>query len=116
MSTRLEATLPAPRVLQLQQLATELHMSKSDLVAEAVTILLEAAQESRRGHRLAFVDAARGNVRELALPSLSQLAWTAHEANADLTPAARKRARKVLAKPAAPTAALRKAFARRTAR
>ena len=113
---RLEATIPAPRATQLQQLATELNMSKSDLVAEALTILLTAAMESRQGRRLAFVDVARTDVRELAIPSLSQLEWTARHQPRQLSAVARKRGGKVLKAPAAPKAALRKAFSRSATR
>jgi hypothetical protein len=110
---RLEATIPAPRALQLQQLATELNISKSDLVAEALTILLAAATECRHGRRLAFVDVARKAVRELAIPSLSQLEWTANHQERTLSEPGQRRAHKVLKTKARPKTALRKAFAAR---
>jgi hypothetical protein len=76
---RVEATLPDARGQQLDDVAEELGLTRSQLIDEAVSVFLASLLEARRGLRLAFVDtAAQRIVREIITPSLAQLDWTAH--------------------------------------
>ena len=70
--------------------------------------------EVRKGHRLAVIDrASKAAVVELTSPSLTQLEWLAHRETLDLSPAAAGRLAALVSKPAAPTAALKRAVRRR---
>lgn len=111
---RIEATLPDPRGLQLAELADELKMSKSELVQEAISLLMMALSGARRGQRVAMIDAASQRVvAEVTTPLLTQIEWTAGREKMTLS---RREAAKVdalVAEPPAPTRALRKAMRRR---
>lgn len=105
---RIEATLPDGRGQQLDAAARELGLSRSELISEAVSILLTALHECRRGFRLALVNAAeRKVVRELVTPALAQVEWQAHRGKVTLPNGAK------LAADPEPTPALRKLTARR---
>ena len=110
---RLEATIADPRGEQLSQLAEQLRVSKSQLVEEALAVFLKAVLEAKRGLRLAIIDpTSRQAVCEVASPSLTQLEWTAHQASIAVTPEALDQVAKLVDKPPAPTAKLRRAVAR----
>jgi len=110
---RLETTLPDPRAAQLAKLADELHVSKSTLIDEALSLLFTGLIESRRGRRLAIIDAETQRVvSQVSTPSLSQLEWTAHPEEVRLTPKALSRVAELIADPPPPTPALRRAMAR----
>lgn len=110
---RLETTLPDPRAAQLAKLADELHVSKSALIDEALSLLFTGLIEARKGHRLAIIDARTQRViSQVATPSLSQLEWTTYSEEIVLTPKALSRVAELIANPPPPTPALRKAMAR----
>src|SRR5512132_1503942 len=83
---RVEATVPEIRQKQLAALARDLGLSKSQVVEEAVALYLMAAEEAKRGLRLAMCDAETGKaVRELITPSLGQLEWASQRQRVVLT-------------------------------
>lgn len=115
-SIRVEATLPEPRGLQLTELATELNVTKSDLVQEAISLLMTALSGARRGQRVAMIDAAsREVVTEVLTPLLTQIEWTVGREKITLSQREAARVDELLSKPPAPTPALRKAMARHKA-
>jgi hypothetical protein len=111
---RIEATIADPRAEQLSQLADQLHVSKSQLIEEALAVFLKAVLEAKLGRRLAFIDpTSRQAVCEVASPSLTQLEWTAHQASIQVTSEAMEQVARLVTKPPAPTAKLKRAMARR---
>lgn len=78
-SERLQATLPAPAMEQLQRLREELGLDTSAVVQEAIDLFAKAVLEARRGCRLAFMSSAQpAIIREYSSPSLTRLEWAAH--------------------------------------
>jgi uncharacterized protein (DUF1778 family) len=115
-SIRVEATLPEPRGLQLAELADELNVTKSDLVQEAVSLLITALSGARRGQRVAMIDAAsREVVTEVTTPLLTQIEWTVRREKIILSRREAAKVDELLSNPPEPTPALRKAMARRKA-
>lgn len=109
---RIEATLPESRGLQLNEVATELNVTKSALVEEALSLLLTALTGVRRGQRVAMIDAASQKVVvEVVTPLLTQIEWTAGREKITLSRREAEKVGALLADPPAPTAALRKAMA-----
>lgn len=106
---RVEATVPEARSRQLQALAEELGVSRSQVVEEALALYLTAAVEVRRGRRVALCDAVTGHaVRELLTPGLSQLEWSAEHEHLQLHDAAFDSVATALEKPRAPNDALKR--------
>lgn len=110
---RLEATISDPRGEQLQDLADELRLSKSQVIEEAIALFQKAVMEVRRGHRVAIIEAeSQRPVCELASPSLTQLEWATHRLELSLTEGEAGRMDAALTTPKAPPDALKRAFAR----
>ena len=112
-STRVETTLPVPLEHQFTELANELSVTKSELVKEAISLLITAFSGARRGQRVAMIDAtSREVVTEVVTPLLTQLEWTAGRDRVALSQREAAKVDELLANPPAPTPALRKAVAR----
>ena len=78
---RIEATIPDATGEQLNQLTGELGVTRSQIVEEALALLVRAVLEARRGRRVAIVEAeTQRTVCEIVSPILSQLEWAAHRA------------------------------------
>ncbi len=76
---RLQATLPAPVMEQLQRLREELGLVTSDIVREAIDLFAKAVLEAKRGARLASTSSAQPPVvREYSSPTLTRLEWDAY--------------------------------------
>jgi hypothetical protein len=110
---RLEATLSETRREQLRTLQAELKLTKSQVIDEALSIFLKAYMETKRGNRLAIIDADGRQTVEVASPSLSQVEWASFSKRLKLSTPAVNKIKRMIKHPAAPTAALRKAMARR---
>ena len=111
---RLEATIPDPQGEAADKVAEELGLTRSQLVQEAVALYLKAVMEVRNGRRLAVIDRkSKSAIIELTSPALTQLEWLATGETIDLSPAAAERLATLLAKPPAPTPALKRAVRRR---
>ena len=110
---RIEATIPDGRRDQLETLQAELGLSKSQVVDEALALFLHAYLEAKKGRRLAIIESESGKqISEVTSPSLGHVEWTNYRQSLKLSAAAVEKIRQMVKKPAAPTAALRKAFAR----
>ena len=98
---RIEATVPDATGRQLNELTSELGVTRSQVV------------EARRGRRVAIVEAeTQKTVCEIVSPILSQLEWAAHRSKLVLEAKAMKDlARALQAKEASP--ALRKLLSKR---
>jgi hypothetical protein len=108
---RIEATISDARGEQLQQLADELHISKSQLVEEALSVFQKAVLELKRGRRLAIVEAdLQRTVCEVASPSLTQLEWASHREQVIVPPEGLVKAHDLMRSPPAPSESLKKAF------
>jgi hypothetical protein len=104
---RLEATIPESRGKAVDQLATELGLSRSQVIDEALAIYLQAVSAVRRGHRLVAVDPqAKGLDVLLMTPTLAALEWASRPEPLNVSPEALEKVRALLAEPPAPTAAL----------
>ncbi len=111
---RIEATIPEATGEQLNQLTDELGVTRSQIVEEALALLVRAVLEARRGRRVAIVEAdTQKTVCEIVSPILSQLEWAAHRTKIALDAKAMKELARALEAPAEPTAALRKLMSKR---
>jgi hypothetical protein len=111
---RIEATLPETRREQLRTLQAELKLTKSQVLDEALSMFLKAYMETKRGNRLAIIEAdSKRTVCEVASPALSQVEWASFRRSLKLSASAAKRVKGMIERPASPTAALRKAMGRR---
>lgn len=111
---RLEATISDPRHEQLQHLAEELRVTKSQVIDEALALFQKAVMEVRKGHRVAIIEAeSQRPVCEMASPSLTQIEWTAHRQKLRLSGTEAARLSAAEESPARPTKALEQGFARR---
>jgi hypothetical protein len=108
--SRIEATIPDPRLRQVQELESELGLSKSQIVDEALALLFKAVSETRQGKRVGFV-ANSGHVTEFSSPSLSLLEWTVDKKPLVLTNESFDRVVELSSAP--PNAALKRASRRR---
>jgi hypothetical protein len=110
---RLEATVTDARHEQIQELADEMNISKSQVIDEAVALFAKAVIETKHGRRIAIIDAdTREPVAEIVSPSLTTLEWASHRKRLTISKGAMGVIGGELKKPSAPTRALRKAFAR----
>ncbi|MBI4821784.1 MAG: hypothetical protein HY791_36325 [Deltaproteobacteria bacterium] len=123
MSSRIEATFADPNAELLSALARELRLSKSQVLEEAVALFQKVVLETRRGHRLAFIDSDRKAVLEFATPTLVRLEsagtvdWGATERpQLTLAAAAADTVDRLNAAPPEPSPALRGALKRRRGR
>ena len=77
-------------------------------------MFLKAYMETKRGNRLAIIDPAdQRTVCEVASPALSQVEWASFRLSLKLSDPSAKKVKRMIERPAAPTAALKKAMARR---
>ncbi len=104
--SRLEATIPEPRLEQVRWLERELGLSKSQIVDEALSVFAKLVMEAKRGHRTCFID-AQERIREFTSPALAQLEWEAHRERIVLPDADFDRVQQTLDNPPKPGAALR---------
>jgi hypothetical protein len=88
---RFEATIPDGRAAAAIMLASDLGLSRSQLIDEALSLFLMATIEAKRDRKLVTVDRQTGAVAcELTTPTLATLAWnlgsapTDHHADADI--------------------------------
>jgi hypothetical protein len=82
---RLEATVPESRGNAVDKLASELGLSRSQLIDEALALFLKAVLEARRGRRLVTLDRRSSQPAcELATPTLSALEWALSTEKLDL--------------------------------
>ena len=111
---RLEATVPDSRGRAVDELASELGLSRSQVVDEAVSMFMQAVTAVRGGRRLVAVsaDTAAGPDCLIMTPTLSTLEWTSRSEPVNLSPKAIERVRALIAAPPAPSAGARAAAAR----
>jgi hypothetical protein len=115
---RLEATVPESRGQAVDQLATELGLSRSQVIDEALAVYFQAVSAIRRGQRLVAVDPeAKGLDCIIVTPTLAALEWSARPEPMNVSPETLEKIRALLADPPAPGARLRAAAERfKTAR
>jgi hypothetical protein len=115
--SRIEATIPEPRLEQVKHLEQELGLTKSQIVEEAIGLFFKAVLEVGKGHRVGFMANDRKSlVVEFTSPALSQVEWAAHRETIRLSDTGFDRVQELVEKPPAPTAALKAAMARRKKR
>ena len=115
--SRIEATIPEPRLEQVKHLEEELGLTKSQIVEEAIGLFFKAVLEVRQGHRVGFMANDKKSLAvEFTSPALSQVEWTTHRETIRLSNKGFARMKQLLDKPAAPAAALKAAVARRKKR
>lgn len=111
---RLEATVPDSRAQALETLATELGLSKSQVVDEAVSMFIQAVTAVRGGRRLVAVaaDASKAPDCLIMTPTLSALEWTSRSEPLQVSVEALERVRGLIAEPPPPGQRGRAAAAR----
>lgn len=115
-SYRLQAMLPAPYEVQLEQLRAELQVDTTEVIKEALSIFAKAVLEVRQGRRVAFMDEKRQVLSEYSSPSLTRLEWNARDESRIVLPDSDfDRVVDELEKPAKPPSRLR-ALAQRKSR
>jgi len=113
---RIEATIADLRGKQVDSLAEELGVSKSQLVDEALSLFVKAAMETKQGNRVAIVSReSREPICELASPSLTQLEWVADTQKVRISARGLGRVARLIDRAPAPPAALRRALGRKKA-
>lgn len=106
---RLETTVSGSQGEAVSALADELGVPKSELLGEAVALLVMAAREARKGRRLATMSPeGSGTVTQLLTPLLSQLEWAANVERIRLPAAEFHKVAAAVAKPSKPNAALKR--------
>lgn len=110
---RLEATIGDRRAEQLETLAEELGVSKSQLIEEALALFIRAAMEHKRGRKLAIMGDGTEPMCEIVSPSLTHLDWTFHREQIVVSPEGAARIGKLVAHPPQPGPALRRALSRK---
>jgi hypothetical protein len=111
--SRIEATIPEPRLEQVKDLEKELGLSKSQIVEEAIALFFKAVLEVKRGLRVGFIAEDEKVVREFTSPALSQVEWAAHRETVRLSNRGFDRMQELVSKPPPPAPALKAAIARR---
>jgi hypothetical protein len=107
---RLEATVPESRGQAVDQLATELGMSRSQVVDEAISVFLQVVLNARRGRRLLAVDPeAKSEACAIMTPTLAALEWTARPQALHVSENALEKMRVLITQPVEPNAQLREA-------
>lgn len=110
---RLEATVPVSRATALIALAEELGVSRSQLIDEALALLLKAVLEMKRGRRLVLVEVGSTQpVCELTTSTLTTLEW-AYAEKLQMSAEELIAMKKLHEKPPPPSARLRNAAKRR---
>src|SRR5688572_17045743 len=110
---RLEATVPDSRGQAVDQLATELGLSRSQVIDEALAVFMQAVSAIRRGQRLCAVDPRDQNLDCLIVtPTLSALEWAANPEPLNISADALTKVRERLAEAPVPGTSLRSAAAR----
>jgi hypothetical protein len=110
---RLEATVPESRGQAVDQLATELGLSRSQVIDEALAVFFQAISAVRRGQRLVAVDpAAKALDCLIVTPTLAALEWASKPEPLQVSPEALEKVRALLAAPPAPSSNLRAAAER----
>ncbi len=111
--SRIEATIPEPRLEQVKHLEKELGLTKSQIVEEAIALFFKAVLEVKRGLRVGFVAEEEKLVREFTSPALSQVEWAAHQEAITLSNRGFDRMLELVSKPRRPAPALKTALSRR---
>ena len=115
-SYRLQAMLPAPYEIQLEQLRTALQIDNTEIIKEALGFFAKAVLEVRQGRHIAFVDEKHQVLSEYSSPSLTRLEWNARDESRIVLPDSDfDRVVDELEKPAQPSPRLR-ALAQRKSR
>lgn len=110
---RLEATVPDSRGSAVLELATELGLSRSQLIDEALALFLKAVLEVRRGRRLVTLDPNSSlPACEMATPTLSALEWALRPETLALPSEALAKMQELVAAPTPPSPRLRAAARR----
>jgi hypothetical protein len=105
---RIEATIPDSRGAALVDLSTELRLSRSQVIDEALALFLKAVLEVRKGRRVVSVGQAGDDaVCEVVTPTLAQLEWTSHRQALKLPAKAVERITHLASNPPEPPQALR---------
>jgi hypothetical protein len=114
MSTRIEATVSEVTSQKLNELASELGVSKSQIIDEALGLMVRAAAEAKEGHRFMIVDhQTKKPIREIVTPVLSQLEWATERVRIAVSAKEFKQIEKLMKEPKVPGAALRRAVSRK---
>lgn len=104
--SRLEATIPEPRLAQVKWLERELGFTKSQIVDEALSLFTKLVMEAKRGRRPCLID-EQDRLRELTSPTLAQLEWESYRERVVLPDQDFDQVQRTLENPPKPTAALK---------
>jgi hypothetical protein len=109
---RLDATLPAIQSEQLDSLAEEMELPKTQIVQDAIAFYMKAVAETKQGRRVVFIDPATDKiVYAYTSPVLSMMEWPLQRVLVSAEQA--KTIAAAVDHPADPTPALRRAMSRR---
>lgn len=107
---RIEATVPDSRGAALAELASDLGLTKSQIIDEALALFLKVILEARNGRRLVAVGSGGEAAREITTPTLTQLAWMLHRSPVTVSPKALDGIADLISHPPKPTEALKAAL------
>lgn len=110
---RLEATVPDSRGAAVDELASQLGLSRSQFVDEALALFIKAILEVRRGRRLMTMTPDRSEPAcELATPALTAIEWSQRSEDIKVSPAALANMQALMEAPAVPGTRLKAAAKR----
>jgi len=104
--SRLETTIPEPRLEQVKWMERELGLTKSQIVDEALSLFAKLIMEAKQGRRPCLID-AQERLRELTSPTLAQLEWETCRERLVLPDGDFDRVQRTLENPPSPTPALK---------
>lgn len=107
---RIEATVPDSRGTALAELASELGLTKSQIIDEALALFLKVILEARNGRRLVAVGQGGEAACEIATPTLTQMEWVLHRTQITVGAQTMERMADLIAHPPEPNQALKAAL------
>lgn len=110
--SRLETTIPEPRLEQVKWMERELGLTKSQIVDEALSLFAKLVMEAKRGCRPCLID-AQDRLREFTSPTLAHLEWGTYRERLVLPDGDFDRVQRTIKNPPSPNPALKSLGKRR---
>jgi hypothetical protein len=114
---RLDTTVSDQQNEAVTQMAEEFGLSKSEVLSEAVSVLMQVVVEAKRGRRLMMVDEFRQQPPVMITTRvLTSVDWMRQTQRVEVSSEALEAVQGIIDSPSEPTAALREAIALRRPR
>jgi hypothetical protein len=107
---RIEATVPDSRGAALAELASDLGLTKSQIIDEALALFLKVILEARNGRRLVTVGSGGEAACEITTPTFTQVEWMLRRSLVTVNPKGLEGIADLISHPPKPTEALKAAL------